>query len=70
MRPPIPSGLQMFQHPFNRPCPKPDQHRCDYDSKHLRKSSMRKSVDYYSLVIRMEVVTNVYYTYLSLFYQI
>ena len=61
MRPPLPSGRHVFQHPFNRPYPKPGQDRSDYDSKHLRKSSMRKSVDYYSSVIRMlEVFTNVY----------
>ena len=51
-RPPIPPGRHMF-HPFNRPYPKPGQDRSDYDSKQLRKSSMRKTVDYYSSVIRM-----------------
>ncbi|KAK4022428.1 hypothetical protein OUZ56_007894 [Daphnia magna] len=52
LRPPIPPGRHMF-HPFNRPYPKPGQDRSDYDSKQLRKSSMRKTVDYYSSVIRM-----------------
>lgn len=52
VRPPIPPGRHMF-HPFNRPYPKPGQDRSDYDSKQLRKSSMRKTVDYYSSVIRM-----------------
>ena len=51
-RAPIPPGRHMF-HPFNRPYPKPGQDRSDYDSKQLRKSSMRKTVDYYSSVIRM-----------------
>lgn len=51
-RPPIPPGRHMF-HPFNRPYPKPGQDRSDYDSKQLRKSSMRKTVDYYASVIRM-----------------
>ncbi len=51
-RQPIPPGRHMF-HPFNRPYPKPGQDRSDYDSKQLRKSSMRKTVDYYSSVIRM-----------------
>ena len=55
-RPPIPPGRHMF-HPFNRPYPKPGQDRSDYDSKQLRKSSMRKTVDYYSSVIRMLEVT-------------
>ena len=77
MRPPIPPGRHMF-HPFNRPYPKPGQDRSDYDSKQLRKSSMRKTVDYYSSVIRMLEVnesgkykdlpfnllfTNVYYSF-------
>lgn len=52
IRAPIPPGRHMF-HPFNRPYPKPGQDRSDYDSKQLRKSSMRKTVDYYSSVIRM-----------------
>lgn len=52
VRPIIPPGRHMF-HPFNRPYPKPGQDRSDYDSKQLRKSSMRKTVDYYSSVIRM-----------------
>ena len=51
-QPPIPPGRHMF-HPFNRPYPKPGQDRSDYDSKQLRKSSMRKTVDYYASVIRM-----------------
>ena len=78
MRPPLPSGRHVFQHPFNRPYPKPGQDRSDYDSKQLRKSSMRKTVDYYSSVIRMLEVneigkykdlpfnllfTNVYYSF-------
>lgn len=59
LRPPIPPGRHMF-HPFNRPYPKPGQDRSDYDSKQLRKSSMRKTVDYYSSVIRMlEVIERV-----------
>lgn len=57
LRPPIPPGRHMF-HPFNRPYPKPGQDRSDYDSKQLRKSSMRKTVDYYSSVIRMLEVNN------------
>lgn len=64
-RAPIPPGRHMF-HPFNRPYPKPGQDRSDYDSKQLRKSSMRKTVDYYSSVIRMLEVNYLFSTGIKL----